>query len=77
MAVAAARTRSATGDSSLGDAHDGAKLRRLVREEGLAVLDVAGSDCSDCSDGAELADVRGNRIRVEPVDDDARSGGSS
>jgi 2-dehydropantoate 2-reductase len=51
-----------------------AELRRLVRAEGTAVLDIAGFDYSSAAD---LAGVRRDRIRIEPVDGSARAGGSS
>jgi 2-dehydropantoate 2-reductase len=53
---------------------DGDELRRLVREEGVAVLDAAGVNYSS---PAELAGVRQDSIRIEPIDGSARSGGSS
>jgi 2-dehydropantoate 2-reductase len=53
---------------------DGAELRRLTRDEGTAVLDMAGFEYSSA---AEVADVRRDNVRVEPVNGSARSGGSS
>jgi 2-dehydropantoate 2-reductase len=53
---------------------DGAELRRLTRAEGTAVLDAAGLAYAGHD---ELAEVRGDRVRVEQVNGSARSGGSS
>jgi len=56
------------------DTGDAAELRRLVRAEATSVLDIAGFDYSS---SAEVAQVRGDRVRIEPVNGAARAGGSS
>jgi 2-dehydropantoate 2-reductase len=73
-AIEALCGREASGFGGAAQAGDAAELRRLVRDEGTAVLDIAGFDYST---PAELADVRGDNIRIEPVNGSARAGGSS
>jgi 2-dehydropantoate 2-reductase len=73
-AIEALCGRGASGFGAAAQAGDAAELRRLVREEGTAVLDIAGFDYSSA---AELADVRRDSIRIEPVNGSARAGGSS
>jgi 2-dehydropantoate 2-reductase len=63
---------SASGGSP--NAADAAELRRRARDEGAAVLTAAGIDCASA---AELAALRGDQVRVEPVSGARRSGGSS
>jgi hypothetical protein len=70
----AGRAAGASGFGAAAQAGDAAELRRLVRDEGTAVLDIAGFDYSSA---AELADVRRDSIRIEPVNGSARAGGSS
>jgi 2-dehydropantoate 2-reductase len=64
------------GASGFGGTSDGPadELRRQVRDEGTAALDAAGFDYSS---PAEVADIRGDSVRVEPVSGSARAGGSS
>ena len=73
-AIEALCGRGAAGFGGGAGTGDGAELRRLVRAEGMAVLDVAGIAYSTA---AEVADVRRDHIRIEPVDGSARAGGSS
>jgi 2-dehydropantoate 2-reductase len=73
-AIEALCGRAAAGFGGGADSGDGGRLRRLVREEGMAVLDVAGIAYST---PAETAEVRRDRIRIEPIDGAARAGGSS
>jgi 2-dehydropantoate 2-reductase len=73
-AIEALCGRPATGFGGAGGNADGAELRRLTRDEGTAVLDMAGFEYSSA---AEVADVRRDNVRVEPVNGSARSGGSS
>ena len=73
-AIEALCGRDASGFSGPPAPGAGAELRRLAREEGTAVLDIAGLDYSSA---AELADVRRDSIRIEPVNGSARAGGSS
>jgi 2-dehydropantoate 2-reductase len=61
------------GRAGKGDG-DGAELRRLTRDEGTTALDAAGFDYSSA---AEVADVRRDSVRIEPVNGSARTGGSS
>lgn len=72
-AIEALCGRGAAGFGAESNA-DGAELRRLVRDEGTAVLDIAGVDYSTA---AESAGIRRDNIRVEPVNGAARAGGSS
>src|SRR5215470_9148742 len=51
-----------------------AELRRRTRAEGIAVLAAAGLAHADRE---ELAAVRGDRVRIEPVNGATRPGGSS
>ena len=51
-----------------------ADLRRRATAEGTAVLDAAGIAYAS---GAESAEVRGNRVRIQPVNGSPRGGGSS
>ena len=51
-----------------------AELHRLTRAEGTAVLDAGGIDYAT---PAEVAEFRGERVRIEPVNGSARTGGSS
>jgi len=53
---------------------EAADLYRLTRGEGTAALAAAGIAYASPE---ELAEVRGDRIRVEPVNGSARAGGSS
>jgi 2-dehydropantoate 2-reductase len=73
-AIEALCGRAAAGFGGAADNGDGAELRRLTRAEGTAVLDMAGFDYSSA---AEVADVRRDNVRVEPVNGSARAGGSS
>ena len=73
-AIEALCGRGAAGFAGAADPGDGAGLRRLVRDEGTAVLDIAGFGYSS---PADLADVRRDSIRIEPVNGSARAGGSS
>ena len=73
-AIEALCGRDASGFGTEAQAGDAAELRRLVRDEGTAVLDIAGFDYSSA---AELADVRRDSIRIEQVNGSARGGGSS
>jgi 2-dehydropantoate 2-reductase len=57
------------------DAGDGAAdLRRRARAEGTAVLDAARIGYAS---PRESADIRGDRIRIQPVNGSPRGGGSS
>ena len=67
------RAASGFGDGG-ADGGDAAELRRLVRAEGVAVLDVAGFAYTTAS---ERADVRGDHVRIEQIGGSARAGGSS
>jgi 2-dehydropantoate 2-reductase len=73
-AIEALCVRDASGFGAGADTGAAAALRRLVRDEGTTVLDIAGFDYSSA---AELADVRRDSIRIEPVNGSARAGGSS
>ncbi len=73
-AIEALCGRAAAGLGGGADTGDAAELRRLVRAEGTEVLDVAGFAYTTW---AELADVRRDHIRIEPVNGSARAGGSS
>jgi len=53
---------------------DAADLYRLTRAEGTAVLDAAGLAYAS---RPELAELRGDRVRIEPINGSARAGGSS
>ena len=53
---------------------DAAGLYQLTRAEGTTVLDAAGLDYAR---PAELAELRGDRVRIEPINGSARAGGSS
>jgi 2-dehydropantoate 2-reductase len=57
------------------DARDAAAdLRRRATAEGTAVLDAAGLGYAS---PAEIADIRGDRVRIQPVNGSPRGGGSS
>ncbi len=73
-AIEALCGRAASGFGGTAGNGDGAELRRLTRDEGTAVLDAAGFDYSSA---AEVADVRRDSVRIEPVNGSGRSGGSS
>jgi len=61
--------------ADLGDgAEPSAKLRRRAQNEGKAVLAAAGIDYAR---RAELTALRGDQVKVEPVDGARRTGGSS
>jgi 2-dehydropantoate 2-reductase len=66
--------REYTGSGSAPRSSDAADLYRLTRAEGTAVLDAAGLDYAR---RAELTELRGDRVRIEPVNGSARAGGSS
>lgn len=51
-----------------------AELSRRARDEGAAVLAAAGVDYANAD---ELAALRGDQVRIEPVNGSRRSGGSS
>jgi 2-dehydropantoate 2-reductase len=53
---------------------DAADLYRLTRAEGTAVLDAAGLAYAG---RPELTELRGDRVRIEPINGSARAGGSS
>jgi 2-dehydropantoate 2-reductase len=55
-------------------AEQAAELRRRARDEGKAVLAAAGIDYART---AELTTLRGDQVKIEPVDGAGRSGGSS
>jgi 2-dehydropantoate 2-reductase len=57
-----------------GNTGGAAELRRRARQEGTAVLDAAGIAYST---PAELEELRGDRIRIEPAAGARRTGGSS
>ncbi|HEX9536717.1 MAG TPA: ketopantoate reductase C-terminal domain-containing protein [Streptosporangiaceae bacterium] len=57
-----------------GNAAGAAELRRRAWEEGAAVLDAAGIAYSTA---AELAELRGDQMRIEAVGGTRRTGGSS
>jgi 2-dehydropantoate 2-reductase len=60
---------------ALGEgAEHGAELRRRAREEGKAVLAAAGIDYARPD---ELTTLRGDQVKIEPVDGARRTGGSS
>jgi 2-dehydropantoate 2-reductase len=73
-AIEALCGRNASGFGTAAGTGAAAALRGLVRDEGTTVLDIAGFGYSS---GAELADVRRDSIRIEPVNGSARAGGSS
>jgi 2-dehydropantoate 2-reductase len=73
-AIEALCGRAAAGFGGGDDTGDATELRSRVRQEGVAVLDAAGVDYTSAS---ERADVRGDQVRIEPVDGAARAGGSS
>jgi 2-dehydropantoate 2-reductase len=66
--------REYTGFGAAPRSSDAADLYRLTRAEGTAVLDAAGLDYAR---PAELTELRGDRVRIEPVNGSARAGGSS
>ena len=57
-----------------GPGDDAAGLRRRATAEGIAVLDAAGIGYASQEESAE---VRGDRVRIQPVDGPPRGGGSS
>jgi 2-dehydropantoate 2-reductase len=73
-AIEALCGRSAAGFGAAPVASDGAELRRRTRAEGIAVLAAAGLAYADRE---ELAAIRGDRVRIEPVNGATRPGGSS
>lgn len=73
-AIEALCGRPAAGFGANTGTSDGAELRRLVRAEGVSALDAAGIDYAAT---AEVDLVRGDHIRIEPIDGLARAGGSS
>ena len=73
-AIEALCGRAYTGFAGAPEPTAAAELHRLTRAEGTAVLDAAGLAYPS---PAELAGVRGDRVRIEPVDGSARAGGSS
>src|SRR5262249_20865534 len=73
-AAAPAPGTPATAPAPRPPASDAAELRRRTRAEGIAVLAAAGLAHADRE---ELAAVRGDRVRVEPVNGATRPGGSS
>jgi 2-dehydropantoate 2-reductase len=73
-ATAPASGAPATVPASGAPASDAAELRRRTRAEGIAVLAAAGLAHADRE---ELAAIRGDRVRIEPVNGATRPGGSS
>jgi 2-dehydropantoate 2-reductase len=63
-----------SGSGAARRSSDAAELYRLTRAEGTAVLDAAGLDYAR---PAELTELRGDRVRIEPVNGSSRGGGSS
>jgi 2-dehydropantoate 2-reductase len=63
-----------SGTRAAPSSAEAADLYRLTRAEGTAALDAAGIAYASPE---ELAEVRGDRSRIEPVSGSARSGGSS
>jgi 2-dehydropantoate 2-reductase len=66
--------REYSGFGAAPQSSDAADLYRLTRAEGTAVLDAAGLDYAR---PAELTELRGDRVRIEPINGSARAGGSS
>jgi 2-dehydropantoate 2-reductase len=66
--------REYSGFGAARRSSDVADLYRLTRAEGTAVLDAAGLDYAR---PAELTELRGDRVRIEPINGSARAGGSS
>ena len=60
--------------SAAPQSSDAADLYRLTRAEGTAVLDAAGLAYAS---RPELTELRGDRVRIEPINGSARAGGSS
>jgi 2-dehydropantoate 2-reductase len=73
-AIEALCGRDHSGFRDVPESPAAAELHRLTRAEGTAVLDAAGIAYAT---PAELAEFRGDRVRVEPVNGSARTGGSS
>jgi 2-dehydropantoate 2-reductase len=73
-AIEALCGRDATGFAGAPDQADAAELYQRTRTEGIQVLAAAGIAFAGRE---ELAAVREGRVRVEPVDGAARTGGSS
>lgn len=63
-----------TGFGAAPASAEAAELYRLTRAEGTAVLDAAGIAYASRE---ELAELRGDRVRIEPVNGSNRGGGSS
>lgn len=73
-AIEALCGRDHSGFRDAPESSAAAELHRLTRAEGTAVFDAAGIDYAT---PAELGEFRGDRVRIEPVNGSARTGGSS
>jgi 2-dehydropantoate 2-reductase len=73
-AIEALCGRDHSGFRDAPESAAGAELHRLTRAEGTAVL---GAAAIDYATPAELEEFRGDRVRIEPVNGSARTGGSS